>query len=319
MALSFRLCTLLVLAALTACKGKGDATIARHKPVSFDTQKLDIDDFAEDAGVQRRVLYMPFGEAAARLGSLRYEAKSSFTFTRGTQDYDQADAYLAEQDSQENTHVLLDTPVSQIEVYVVDHETYVRQDKGQLRKSDRREMQAPTWTDIAWSSLPQALEVFRPRLRFTNQRQDTVAGRECDRYDLALGPSEPQDKVKIEALPTTQLPVTPPASWREMATALGVSGSVWIDRETGVPMKLTLTGKLEVPDREVRPTQLSITYEGAVAKVGEVGSIKAPKSRPEFRVSPPQPDPLAFFREHLPPPAEAPGKVEVAPQPPAEN
>lgn len=293
-------CAALLL--LSACKGdKTAANLDPHKPVTFDTSAIDVDDFEKSAKVQRRCLYMPFGEAAARLGSLELEAQSTIKLTSGTRDSEQADTYLVRQDAKDNLYVRLDTPGNQIEVSIVDRKTYIRQDKGQMRVADNHDFQAPGWSDIAWSSIPEALEPFRPNLRFSQGRQARVGDREAMRYDLGLTQSEPESKPKVDNLQPSTLAVAAPASWRERAKARELTGALYIDKATGTPLKLSLNGRLTVDEKEGRTTELSLAYEGTVKNVGKVAAIVAPKAIPEYRIATPPADPVSFFREHLPP------------------
>ncbi len=293
---------LAALLLLAACKGdKAAANLDPHKPVTFDTSAIDVDDFEKSAKVQRRCLYMPFGEAAARLGSLELEAQSTIKLTSGTRESEQTDSYLVRQDAKDNLYVRLDTPGNQIEVSIVDRKTYIRQDKGQMRVADNHDFQAPSWSDIAWSSMAQALEPFRPSLRFSQGRQARVGEREAMRYDLSLGQSELEGKPKIDNLEPTTLAVTPPASWRERAKARELTGTLYIDKATGTPLKLSLNGRLTVDEKEGRTTEMRLAYEGTVKNVGKVMAVTAPKAIPEYRIATPPADPVSFFREHLPP------------------
>ena len=295
-------CAFAALLCLSACKSDSSSkAIAPHKPVVFDTSPIDVDDFEKSPKVQRRCLYMGFGEAAARLGSLELEASSVIKLASGTRDSEQADAYLVRQDADDNLYVRLDTPGNQIEVSIVDRKTYIRQDKGQMRVADNHDFQAPGWSDIAWSSLAQALEPFRPSLRFSQGRAARVGDREAVRFDLGFRPPEPESKPKVDSLPATTLAVTAPAGWRERAKARELSGSLYIDKTTGTPLKLSLNGRLAIDEKDGRVTEMGLTYEGTVKNVGRVAKITAPKAIPEFRIATPPADPVSFFREHLDP------------------
>ena len=233
-----------VLIALTACKSdKGPKSSAPHKPTSFDVAPIAIDDFADSPKTQRRVLYMPFGEAAERLGSLELDATSTIHLVLGNRDQEQVDTYKVRRDASENAYVLLDTPSNEVEVAIVDRKVYIRQDKGHMRVADNHDFQAPSWPDIAWSSIPEALEPFRPRLKFTQGRSASTGGRDAVRYDISLSAVE-SIAAKIDQMPTTTLPVEPPASWRERAKAKELTGALWLDKQTGTPLKLSVNGRL---------------------------------------------------------------------------
>ncbi|MBC7794886.1 MAG: hypothetical protein H7Z43_14370, partial [Clostridia bacterium] len=198
-----------------------------------------------------------------------------------------------------NVAALLDTGLNQIELYVVNRELYIRQDHGHMRHVDVHDFQAPSWPDIAWSSLAEALEPFRPELSFRDGRESSVGGRTAMRFDLALKPRDPQDNVEVDAMPTTTLAVAPPAGWREHATPRELTGSLFVDKETGVPLKLSLNGRVSVDDNG-RETTLTLKYEGELKNVGRVPAVAAPQSIKEYRIATPPADPVSFFREHLP-------------------
>src|SRR4051794_32235276 len=71
----------------------------------YDRSAIDVNAFGTDPTVRRRVLHMPFGEAAARLGALRFEAKSSLVFSRSGQEYEETDNYRLAADPQGDIHL----------------------------------------------------------------------------------------------------------------------------------------------------------------------------------------------------------------------
>lgn len=295
-------CVLAVAVGLAACKGDhGGANLAPHKPVSFDTSAIDTDDFASSAEVQRRVLYMPFGEAAARLASLELEATSTVKLSSGSRESEQSDTYVVRQDSRENLYVRLDTPLNQIEVTTVAGKLYIRQDHGQMRVADNHDFQAPGWSDIAWSSLAEALEPFRPGLRFSQPRAAKVGDRDAVRFDLSLATGASEADSDLRRMPATSLAVAPPSGWRERAQAKQLTGALFVDKATGTPLKLSLSGNLSIDEKDGRTTEMALTYEGAVKNVGKVAAITAPKAINEFRIATPPQDPVSFFRENLEP------------------
>lgn len=287
-------------AAVTGCDhGASETPAFRPGRMVYNTDPIDLNDFAPSLTTQRRVLHMQFGEAAARLGSLRFKAQSEMSFRRGNDSYEQRDDFLAEQDASGNFHVKLGTPRGQVEVYLVGESFFVRQDQGRLRNKPRREVEAEAWCDLAFASLRQSLELFRPGLTFNAAGAEDVGGRPAVHYRLSLG--EPP---QTEALPPPPvvLPVSPPAKWRELARPLDLKGSLWVDSQTGVVLKADISGRLEIADRDVRPTQLTVRYRGAMEAIGKVEPLEAPPSVPEYRREAPPRDLLSFFRDHLPPP-----------------
>ena len=269
---------------------------------AYDTTPIDASAMHSDGEVLNQILFMPFGEAAARLGPMAFKATSQFVFSLGGDEKEQQDTYEVRQDAAGNFHVLLDTPRHQVERYLVGETVYVRTDRGKVRSNPRREIEAEQWPEVAFSGLRETLALFRDRLVLSEPTADTVEGRSAQKVTLSLG----EEASPSPAKPPTRslLPVAPSARWRELAEPLDLTGTVWVD-DTGVILKSDVHGKVEIRDREVRPTQLELTYQGMVSEIGAVAPIEAPKdSVPEFRRLKPPGDLLTFFREHIPLPEE---------------
>lgn len=280
----------------SACKKE-----ARRGPGSRGTgdevSPIDLSAFPADAGVTARVLRMPFDEAAQRLGSLEFEGRTFFVFNRGGEERELTHLGRLTQDAAGNFHITSDTGQNQVELYLIDENVYVRQDKGKLRRKPRRDVSTEAWRDLVWSSVQQTLGLFAPRLRLIDARPDTAAGRPAIRYRISLAP-EGETGVSLPAA-VPPLPLAPTSRWREIAHPLSATGSLWVDSATGVVLKVKVEGRLEVADRDVRPTQLTLRFDGSVTKPGAVSAVVAPESVPEYERTPPPADPLSFFRADL--------------------
>jgi hypothetical protein len=291
-----------------ACKNE-----ARHaEPTSKSAaslSRIDVAAFPQNPQVASRILRMPFGEAADRLGSLSFEARSFFVFNRGGEEREQTHIGRLTQDAAGNFYVGIDSGSNQVELYLIGESVYVRQEKGHLRRKPRREAGTESWRDLVWSSIQQTLGMFTPRLRFIDPRPENTAGRPAIRYRIALEP-EGENGVELPPIPPG-LPAAPASRWRELGRPLAATGNLWLDSATGVVLKLRLEGRLEVSDRDVRPTQLTLRFDGAVSKVGAVTPVVAPDSVPEFERTPPPGDVLGFFRADI---AQA-GGAAVVPSP----
>ncbi len=284
------------VASATACK-KDARSGAEGAAGDGARAPIDLAAFPQDPAVAARVLRMPFDEAAQRLGSLSFEARSFFAFNRGGEEREQTHLGKVTQDSTGNFHVLADTGPSQVELYLIGESVYIRQDKGHLRRKARREANVEAWREVVWSSMQQSLGLFAPQLRFIDPRPDSAAGRQAVRYRIALAP---EGESGLQLPPAAEdLPVAPTSRWRELARPLAATGSLWVDSATGTMLKLKLEGRLEVADRDVRPTQVSIRYDGAVSKPGAVAEVTAPESVAEYERTPPPADPLSFFKAEL--------------------
>ena len=272
----------------------------------FNTAPFSIAEIASNPDIAQRVFSMPFGEAVARLGSLHFEATSSFAFTQGANTVQQDNTYLATEDSLGNFHIRFQTPHSSIEAYQIGPDFFIRQNKGNLRKKPRRDIESEEWGQRAFSSLDQTLEIFRPQLQLSQGATDQHLGRKALKVSLSLNKDAVARPVKANDLPSSRLAVSVPNQWRELAQPLAISGTLWIDEESGVVVRSQIKGKLEISDREVRPTQLEISYESSVTDIAKVRPIKAQKNIPEHQRNKPPRNLLGFMKKHLPNPKEAP-------------
>ncbi|MEL6546449.1 MAG: hypothetical protein AAFQ82_17615, partial [Myxococcota bacterium] len=195
----------------------------------------------------------------------------------------------------------VDSGDTSVEAILVGETVYIRQDKGHMRKKPRRDATAlDSWTQLAWTSQAQALEPFFGRLVLTKGAAEMVGERPARRFSLSLAP-EGDAPDRIERLPASPLPVAPPSRWRETARAMGLQGDIWVDSDTGVIVKSKLEGRLEIQDRDVRPTQLSIRYDGEVSQAGAAQTVVAPSdARAEYSRTPRPVDVLSFFRHEIP-------------------
>lgn len=305
-ALPTRSCMIALVAIVTldACSSKR-VHDASDPSAGEGLAAIDVDTLASSEETRRRVLSMPFTEATQRLGPLDFEARSTLQLARGSDDREQTDTFRIRRDASDNTHVVLTTPKTEAELFVVGPSSYVRYDRGQLRRSARRDLELGAWTEIAWSSAREALGVFAGRVAFAEPTRERVQGREVNRFRLTLleKPASPPETVVLPR--ASVLPTRSPAAWRELAQPLDLDGSLLVDVDTGVPLKLELRGRLDIPDREVRPTQLTLRFTAEVRNIGKIATLTVPASREEFRIVEPPRDVLSFFRQHLDlPPAD---------------
>lgn len=295
-----------LLAGPISCQSQGGSNDANP---TVPQNGADLADrFADDAQAQRDVLAMSFIEAARRLGSLRFEASSSFVFSRSGSDVEQVDSYVVVRDAHDNFRVELTTPQSSIELHRIADEVYVRYDKGHLRHKPMRDVDVESLCDLAFSSLPQSLQIFDGLLVLGTPEPTKLGGRATVRVPL-LAAREPAPSLPLPSLARPpHLPATSAGAWRTMSRPLDVRGALWIDKATGVVTRAEIDGRVEIADRQVRPTQLTFRYHALASHIGSVPTLTTPTARPEFRRQrPPPADLLSFFRDKLPaPPPDAP-------------
>ncbi len=290
-----------VLVCVSAC-GSGDKSRADARANAAAGGDLAAR-FVDDIDVQREVLSTELTEAARRLGSFELEASSSFVFSRSGEDVEQLDTYAVTRDANGGSHTVIETPESSLEVYRVEDEIYVRYDKGHLRHKPLREMDVESVAELAYSGLAQTLQIFELVLAFGVPEAAKVGDRKALRVPV-LAARDARSALHIAPIVRPPfLPETPPGSWRSVARPLDVRGALWIDLATGVVTRAEIDGRVEIADRDVRPTQLTLRYHSQLSHIGAVPTITAPKARPEFRRQRPPSDQLSFFRHQLPAPA----------------
>lgn len=290
-----------VLSTSTGCKRNRIGPLRVPPPPSFfNTSPIHIDGFADDAAVRHRVIAMPFGEAAARLGSLHFESRTHFAFSQGAgRSYEQSDKASVHHDSQGNVHVTSATPAAQVELITAGDKVFVRYDTGQLRQKTRRDVDIDELPEKAFAGMSQVLNLFA-HIAYTEARQDSIGGRSVTRYKLKNDSS--QAPVAPAAVPPSgvRLPAAPPGRWREEARPVDLAGTMAIDNETGVLLEAEVDGRLEIRDPAVRVTTLVVHHSHAVSEAGTAGNVRAPtRYISEFRRPIRPRDPLSFFRDNL--------------------
>ena len=254
----------------------------------------------QDPALQERLLYTSYQQAVSQLGSLRFEATSSFVFTQGATTVEQSSEYLALQDASGNFKVQYKTPHDQVETYLIGDTFYVRHGLGNLRHKPRREIESERWGQLAFATLAQTLEPFRPFLTFSPGSPEQHLGRETLKFNLSLSSQPTTRSVAGRTLARTGLPVNVPSQWRELAQPLSISGAIWVDKTSGIIVRSNLKGKIQISDKEVRPTGLELSYKSGVIDIGRVRPIKLPTSIEERRRTKPPRNLLGFFKRHLP-------------------
>ena len=287
------------------CKGGGGTTGAQGD--DYGARLCNASNLHEVSAELRALLSGTFERVRSRLGPLRYRAKIGFSFA-ADEDRLAVDSELTvESDAAGTTHVQSVAGDQQVEVFWTASDFYVRSGLGRLRKKPIREISLVPWSNLAFSGLREALEVFYPRLSLAPApRPQLVGGREALVYQLqvtqGLGAGEAEHGLghgqkKAGAAPST--PVAVPPRWRELASPLSITGELVVDKAECLVLAAEFRGKVKILDREVRPTQLSIDYSGGISDIGTVAEIVLGESVPEVERYRPPRQPLSFFASEL--------------------
>jgi hypothetical protein len=258
--------------------------------------------FPESLEVQEYLVRKTAKSLGDIVGAFKIMANARYEFTRNSESHIQEDTYELTQDTQGHFHLKIVTPLHSIELYHVGEHVYVRHDRGLLRQKRQQVLDLAVWTDLVSSSLGDALEVFRPYLFFAESTQSTYQKRQIRRFSILLNgsaqndDSSPMPPVRPSLL---ALPIAPMARWRKEAKPTDLEGSIVVDEDTALILSAKLKGKLDVMDRDVRPTQVLLTYTYKLLDLGKPQKIRVPSHVEEFSRVPPPGDPLQFFRAYL--------------------
>lgn len=277
----------------------------RHRRAEISSRPIAADHLDSELELRNAVLTMPFGEVAARLGSLRFEATSRMRFSQGSRQLEQTDRYSTHRDDRGNFHTVVETQQGRVEVIGIDDDFFVRQNQGHFRRKPNREVQSQErWEELAWSSFRGAFEPFFGRLVLETGRRETLNGRRSLRYRLRLArDASTPGPVRLRG---GALASPPPSIWREHAEALALQGDVWVDDETAVVLKADFEGRLQLGDQGLSRRELTLSYQGAVVAIGAAPRVEAPKrSLAEFGRQARPADRLSFFRDRIPLPKSA--------------
>lgn len=294
----------LTTALLLSCTDVGETPPFRPGRLIHDTSPIAVTAFAREAAVQTHVLGMSFGEVAQRLGPMTFNADSRLRFARGRGTVEENTLYHIRHDANGDFHVKQSTRNNAVEIYEVGQHIYVRQDKGKLRKKPRREIESGAWADRGLSGLSQALQLFQPHVGFTDGQATQESGRAAIRFALTFLDGANDGSNANRLAPMRNSAFTPHSRWREMKKPLSLEGYVTIDSETGVIVASKVSGRIEVEDREIRPTAFTLSYESSVTDIGNTAAITVPEHVEEFRRTRPPHNLLDFFADHLPAPKE---------------
>ena len=315
-----RIAFLLALSALCACKRSEDqAAKARifspEDPASAQPDakdQLDATLLADDPKLAGRVLRMPQAEVAARLGPHRAETRVQFAWFRGPGLPDGgSDVTLAEQSAlaqgpngdflvrQENDRN------QGFELIRAKGEVYVRGLFGPFRKRRTDRTEPERVRELAMGALPTFDRLARgAKLKLAGE--GTVEGRRVVRYQV-VGGGNRTEETDLRELPPIQYPqgadgkkAPDPDTARRLELwakeePTQLSGTVVVDKQTGVAVGADLQGHFRVPGNPGSAAELHLHSFLTTSDIGKDPGIKPPEVEPAPSVPHAVKDPLRFL------------------------
>jgi hypothetical protein len=250
------------------------------KVVASAQERLAPEQLGDDARLADRVLNMGAAEIAERLGAHRFNASVSFDWSTGSATpVKLTEARLLEADSRGvngDFHARVDNNQDLgLEVIRVNGQVYARNRFGKFRLRLRdRGMAERTREDVV-APLREIDALFDRRLKLLPQGSVTYEGRPAFRYEVALASVAPKDDA-----PPLPPPLQPKGgvdettrrrlSFLKQKSPRSMKGEVLVDQTTGVVVRATLDGRLEVPGQgNARPAALRVTLDEKISRIGQ--------------------------------------------------
>jgi len=257
------------------------------KVVASAQEKLAPEQLGAEPRLAERVLTMGAAEMAERLGAHRFSASLSFDWsTPSATPVKLTESRLLEADARGvngDFHAKVDNSQDLgLEVIRVAGEVYARNRFGKFRLRRRdRGMAERTREDVV-APLSELDTLFDRRVKLVPQGVVMYEGRSALRYEVALASARPKEPP--QSLPSLLQPKggVDETTRRRLAFLAGkaprsLKGEVLVDQASGVVVRATLEGRLEVPGPgSARPAALRVALDEKVTRIGQPLELKIP-------------------------------------------
>lgn len=152
------------------------------------------------------------------------------------------------------------------EILLVDGHLYLRPRYGAFhRRLPNDEDEPAGWRDDVYAELAGHLELLAAGLAVRDGGAADVNGRPARRIELA----------RAERARELPAPALPQRAWRSSVEVESLSGEVFLDQETGVPLRARLEGVARAR-REQRLLRMHVIVEHEIASLGQMVEIAPP-------------------------------------------
>jgi hypothetical protein len=282
MAVPMALIVALMAASLAACRGSGpdqELVEAKHADgfggliASADpVEPVDVDSAASDPDALMRAVRVPHRRVGESLGPHVFHATSSVdvTVTGGNEPeaHEKLDvtARIEYADGQRFRALVESSGDHGREIILVDGHLYLRPRHGAFHRRPATDEHEPAgWRDDIYAELAGHLELLAPGLSVRDGGAADVAGRPARRIELSRAET-PRE------LPAA---ASPQRAWRSTVEVESLSGEIFLDRETGVPLRARLEGVAHAR-RDQRLVRMHVVVEHAIEAIGQAVAIAPP-------------------------------------------
>lgn len=252
--------------------------VEKRAKETIDPYLLETDD-----ALRRRVLTMDFEEVVARMGFVEYKGVAKFELATPAQALNVTEDTTIQHGLHGSFRVLQldqDGDVSRETIY--DNGVFfVRNGGGEMRVQGIIKDQHLTIRDEAWQPLRVFTSYFGPRAGLKKVGASNVNGRAAAKYTFSLLPGP--DLITVKGMEGAKRPVS-------------LSGELYADEATGVPIKVSLKGLLEIAGAAQKEAQgkLNLTLNYALKTI-EGQEIKPKSFVPTIKRHPVDLAPLSFL------------------------
>jgi hypothetical protein len=286
--------TLITAATFAACSDAGEKEKERQSKRLWGRDRLaqavearakeTIDPAAleRDEKLRQRVLAMDFEEVVARLGFVEYKGIARFELTAHDKTLEVVEDTTIQHGLHGTFRVLQldkDGDIAR-EVIYNNGILFVRNGGGEMRVQGIIKDQHLVVRDEAWQPLRTFTAYYGQRCGLRKTGSKTVQGRNAAVYSFQLLPGP--DLISVKGMEGQKKPIA-------------LSGDLYVDEQTGAPIRANMKGVLEIPSQKGEPTgKLSLQLNYTLKTIP--GDEIKPKSYiPTIKRHPVDLEPLAFL------------------------
>lgn len=254
------------------------------KPVILAAaEPIDATQLGAQPAIGHRVLTMSAEEAFQRLGPHRLTGTATFEWRQADKRTALSEKRDVKLQSADRFYVLNENDRDRgHEMLQIGKESFLRPKYLPWRQRARETAAALTSRDDNYGLLRSSVAILKDRVALVPDGEEQIAGRLSRRYLLALSKESTKAR-RFDELPPPVYPEGGPSPDTQLrldffllGTPQSLEGRVWIDGETGVPLKSELWASLSVLTKGADAVlQLKVAHE--VSEVGADFGLKAPE------------------------------------------
>ncbi len=239
------------------------------KAVLAAAEPIDLNMLASDPALTRRVLGMSAHEAVERIGPHKFTATASFDWSWLGQKVSLSEKRKLEQLSAQEFHLYTENDRDHgLELLRTAGQTFAKSRYHKYRERKRDRGQTDKLREDAFQALRSADAILGHRLALSPDGEEHVRGRVARRFIFKLADAAHAGLDENRDLPAPQFPSAGPdpdtkrrLDFATLRLPKSVEGRIWIDSETGVPLKSTLTAVVTGPKEIQGESSLTLSVQ----------------------------------------------------------